>query len=712
MSIKKQISFGLFGMAILTCLNVFVLIFITAIILSSTLYHSIIYALEKMDNNMINIFGHYADYTGTIFMDEGKLEIQIIRFFYKNLDEIAQGINFQNYFNEFTSFVQLNNFFIKNTEINESLYTKCKRTSNCYYLQIFNSGTFSLVEQTIFTLMIPLLTISMKVKPYDKYAGYLFDEIYFALKEKNLYLSFPFDENKLTNSDYKSYSDIAFSNLTTTLTTKYQKEIFYINNKLNTISESDCNYDNYVLYNPAIITNFIGNEPLLTPFYKIENSFPEIGSFSFLKSDFQCGKTTSFNYLIDYIGGKWERNVINRLSLSLTNRVSNTESLLSMSWEVCSTLYRLGIFYSDEYNGNKSHLTTEIETGNAKFSDCFFNKKAQEFVLKTFKHDITSFNQPKFQMTFASYNYSMDINQKIVIKLFKYLSPNNYVRSLSNSTFFCNFSYFFFFFKIQNKILIDENDIYFHFINAVFIILVYSLTVWIVIFIILWIRINSVAKNISYPIQRLIQSISNSDDTNTSTPLASTAFNNRLSLEEISYKDDKDIDDLFKVCQKLIVGGFQRQEPIKYNNTLHIYNSIAVVKTNNFMINEDLLKSPKDIEENEIFKDQEVEIKNEKKFQKEVYQKFQTESLNQEIQEFIKNKYDILGLNDKKNFNKSNNQDFNFLFLVNKDMDNDLTRNSLYKIYHEEITLKTIRNAKRSTIFLNMNRNMNMNLHY
>ena len=43
--------------------------------------------------------------------------------------------------------------------------------------------------------MIPLLTISMKVKPYDKYAGYLFDEIYFALKEKNLYLSFPFDEN-------------------------------------------------------------------------------------------------------------------------------------------------------------------------------------------------------------------------------------------------------------------------------------------------------------------------------------------------------------------------------------------------------------------------------------------------------------------------------------------------------------------------------------
>ena len=81
-------------------------------------------------------------------------------------------------------------------------------------------------------------------------------------------------------------------------------------------------------------------------------------------------------------------------------------------------------------------------------------------------------------------------------------------------------------------------------------------------------------------------------------------------------------------------------------------------------------------------------------------------------QEFIKNKYDILGLNDKKNFNKSNNQDFNFLFLVNKDMDNDLTRNSLYKIYHEEITLKSIRNAKRSTIFLNMNRNMNMNLHY
>ena len=39
-------------------------------------------------------------------------------------------------------------------------------------------------------------------------------------------------------------------------------------------------------------------------------------------------------------------------------------------------------------------------------------------------------------------------------------------------------------------------------------------------------------------------------------------------------------------------------------------------------------------------------------------------------------------------------------------MDNDLTRNSLYKLYHEEITLKKNRNAKRSTIFLNMNINL------
>ena len=66
-----------------------------------------------------------------------------------------------------------------------------------------------------------------------------------------------------------------------------------------------------------------------------------------------------------------------------------------------------------------------------------------------------------------------------------------------------------------------------------------------------------------------------------------------------------------------IVGGFKQKEFYKRNNAMNVYNNVAVVKTNNLMINEYEIESKKDEDYHEIFKDEEVRA-NKNLFEKEV----------------------------------------------------------------------------------------------
>lgn len=639
MSITKQMYFGLFGMAILTCTNIFVLIFATAIILSSILHTSISNELEKNDINAMNLCGQSSDLTGNSLTNEGKTETLIIRMFYENLKESDVK--------QFFSSDDTDNYFLSKEE-NEEKINFCEINKICYYYQIFNSAAFDLDDKIIFLLMIPVLNSTMNVKAYDTLTGYIFNEIYFTLNEKNIYLSFPYNKDKLTNKYNQNYNDTLFKLLTSTLVTKYKEEVFTTINLLNYISASECTYDNFVLYNPSVVANFFGKYYLITPFFNESNPFTETGSFSFKKDDFKCNNTSSFNNLIDYIGARWDYDVVNRISLSLTKRmggvfallVSNTPSMTSLSWEVCSAIYRLGIFYSDEYNGNNTHIKTKIETDVVRFIDCFYGHETKEFINKTFLYGKNAYNSIiKHQIPFASYNYIKDINRKIVVKLFQYLSPNAYVRSLDNSKFFTDFSFYYFLLKVQNGITSDENDIYFQFANLVFFIILCSLIVWIVIFLILWCRISSVAYSISSPISQLISSISNSESNSEEvTPLNSASLQINSSEKSISYKDDKNIDELFKLCQFLIDGGFGQGGYDNRNNLKNIENNVSIVKTNNLMINEDKLKNKKDEEYHLIFKDEEAETINTDKFEQEVYNKFEDKIFMSEIEEFIQKK--------------------------------------------------------------------------
>lgn len=694
MSITKQIYFGLFGMAILTCANVFILIFITSFILSNIIYRSVNIALEKLDNNMMSLYAQFADVTGSLFLEQGKLEIVMLRYFFENLKKDKN-----NFISQLVPDDDIKKYFKENSDSSSDCKSDCP---NSFYFQSF-SDDFSEEDKKLFIIMIPVLETMMKVKPYDNESGNLFQEIYFTLNDKQVFISYPYDTKKI-NELAKDYTKAQFDKLVDSTISKYKEEVYPLKLKLNKISEDSCTYQKFTLENPGTVASFTRHNYLVTPFFNETNPWAETGSFAFKEEGFNCTELSSFDNLIDYIGGKWDYNVINKLSISLTNRtdslyamlVSDTEEMYSMSWEVCNIIFRLGMFYNDTYKGDSDKNMKSFSEQNPSIWDCFGgNEKAIELIKKNFPYESNKNSNAKsitkrMEIQFAKYSYTKDTNNKVLAKVFQYYSPANYVRTIINSPFFSTFSFYFFIIKIQNGFRIEESSIYYLFLNLIFFIILISLATWVLVFFLLWTRVCVVAHSISSPISKLIANISSEQDSNDETsPLNSTALTvrNNTNVSNISYKDDKDIDDLFKICQVLIVGGFKGKEPFKRNNSVNVYNNVAIVKTNNLMINEYEIESQKDEVYHTIFKDEEVQSKG-SHFEKEVYRKHENEEFKNEMNEFIQKRYEKLDQKGKNEIKKSKIGDYKFLRMINKDLEEVLPSNILYKLYSDEIIKK------------------------
>ena len=117
-----------------------------------------------------------------------------------------------------------------------------------------------------------------------------------------------------------------------------------------------------------------------------------------------------------------------------------------------------------------------------------------------------------------------------------------------------------------------------------------NLILWAVVLVIIVIIVFKISDSISNPIDKLIQSISIKNK-------SSKELNKYL--KNISYKDDSNINDLFVLCKKLIIGGFKRENEEDFQQKkkvkkINAYNNISLVKTNNMIINEsEIMKSEK-----------------------------------------------------------------------------------------------------------------------
>jgi hypothetical protein len=309
-------------------------------------------------------------------------------------------------------------------------------------------------------------------------------------------------------------------------------------------------------------------------------------------------------------------------------------------------------------------------------------------ILDIIKSDIGYDYKLKVLTKLYSYNYDKDINKDIFVKIVRQISPSKYIKSLLNLKFFSSSTVYFLVIKIYNNIMIINNLIDRITYRSVLYIVLFIFMLWIIIYFCVLIKLYLVADRISSPIRKLIKNIS----------LSQGNFDNDgLILEKIYYKEDKDINDLFQLCQRLIIGGFKKKTNIKKQNKLNVYNNISRVKTNNMIINENDIIVQRNQKYNEIFEKKSALIKKMDKFKDDIFHHYKNNELEVKIQHYENLKFKSLSIEKKEELEnlKSKNNEYKMFYYINKEIEGYLPYNNLYKYYNEEFSKKGNKKKKK-----------------
>ena len=287
-----------------------------------------------------------------------------------------------------------------------------------------------------------------------------------------------------------------------------------------------------------------------------------------------------------------------------------------------------------------------------------------------------------------NYNYDKDFNNNIFAKIVRQISPSKYVKSLLNLKFLSSSTVYFLVIKIYNNIMIINNLIDRLTYRYVLYIVIFTFILWNIIFICVLIKLYLVADRISSPIRKLIKNIS----------LSQGNFDNDgLNLEKIYYKEDKDINDLFQLCQRLIIGGFKKKINIKKQNKLNVYNNISIVKTNNMIINENDIITQRNQKYNEIFEKKCESVKKKDKFKDDIFHHYKNNELEVKIQHYENSKIKVISIEKKEELEnlKNKNNEYKMFYYINREIEGYLPFNNLYKYYNEEFSKKGNKKKKK-----------------
>jgi len=287
--------------------------------------------------------------------------------------------------------------------------------------------------------------------------------------------------------------------------------------------------------------------------------------------------------------------------------------------------------YSNKYQGFKMMLVTRETQTNIKQGRCLYFLKLYEIengytnytsqslesFKETYNNNITSKIYDCFlgeakndlEKYFKDTNFTLnriidiilykdlDIEYKIFNKEFPSLSCDVLVKSLYIDSYPTNIMVFYNLNYQRNQ----TDNVMYHFIAKQFNIMSINLLVWIGFFIIMILLLSRLAANISTPIKKLLNAI-NSIGRNKQDPKQDVEGGVFDSIDDIGYPHDKDINDMFQICKTIIKGGFSQAQKAEnddhYLDNLnkqisylsHAYNNVSYIKTNNFIIEEDILE--------------------------------------------------------------------------------------------------------------------------
>ena len=676
MSINKQLYFGICGISFL-----FGVLCLLLIILASAklffLYNLQIKTLfNELDTNIISLNGENADLFGQLVYNQGKFESFLIRSYYNILlhdfgKELVENIIIEN--------TEINNHFKLHTDTSNLCE---EENSKCYFVFKMNKEISDSTKKILYFL-IPILEISLDIRAYNKDNFLIFNN--FIFYENQNYILYKYNK---TDMDINFNEKIPPISLINNILTLFSNQINVIE-ELNTIKVNE--KTNYQLFkeNTYIVSPSYKLRLFIDPLNKKLEHFFHFSSFLFDENILKDNENVNIsklipNYLKNYLSFTMKINYLVFFILNFIQRnegifivVGGDDLTYIVGKSICNVLNYTKFSYSDYSINNNFNFTVEYlavdKSQITSIINCFENDNIIDI--------ISSDNNYNYKLKVLSnlyyYNYDKDINNYIVAKIIRQLSPNKYIKSFMNLKFFSSTFVYLVVIKIYNNIMIINNLIDRISHRGICYITLMTFILWLIIYLFILIKLYLVTDRISSPIRKLIKNLS----------LSQGDFNNeRTNIEKIYYKEDKDINDLFQLCQKLIIGGFKKKINIKKQNKLNVYNNISKVKTNNMIINENDIIVQRNQKYNEIFEKEKKIKKKKDKFKDDLYHHYKNNDLESKVQNYENLKIKYIPPENKQEIENNNTQDneYKMFYYIHKEIEGYLPYNNLYKCYYDE----------------------------
>ena len=689
MSINKQLYFGILGIYFLFFVLCLLLIFLSCVKLFFHYNENIKVYYNEFDTNIVSLNSENADIFTQLFFHQANFETYFFRNYY---NIISKTIG-----NDLLGTIKLNETEIKAHFIFSS-ENNSNTCDNCFFV-ISNEQQFSENEEEMkkFYILIPTIEKSLDIHSFTKDNLKIFNRFNIYIKQNNTYVSFRYNKEDIDKNFDNTFDLSLLTNNIKSNIEKMQSLIEELNEiKLNELSYRELFDDNIL---NIFVSQNLGFE--IDPFNKkAQNNFHFCSIFFKTPTDHDERinniSELNTNDIDNYISFDINLNYLSYLLINYAKTNGNPIFILfdDLNFSASKSMCRLNDYikftYSDDSINENLDLNIEYlkinESQAENFSECFSNEEIKNII----ESDVDKDYKLKILYDAFKYNDKRDINNNIKIKIIRELSPIKYITSFLNLNFYYSFSYYLIAFKIYNNInnIINLTDRIIY--RQIVYIMLFVFILWFCIFIIIFIKLYLITDKISSPIRKLIKNIS----------LSRSNFNKDVEkLEQIYYREDKDINDLFQLCQKLIFGGFKKKVNIQKKRRLNVYNNISKVKTNNMVINEDQIIIQRNQKYNEIFEKGEDKINVNDTFKQDIYYKYKSKDFDNKIKnyEFKKSKK-LLSLEQKEQFEKIKNKDneYKMFYYINKEIEGFMPYNNLYKFYNKKFSNR--QNKKKKNI--------------
>ena len=685
MSINKQLYFGILGTSFLFCFLCILLILLSSLKLFFHFNDNIKYVYNELDTNIVSLNAEIADIYAQLLFHQGNFETYFYRNYYNNLNEEI-GRNLLSTINIDDDEINLKFHFY-----NISGSENCTNDEKCYF--VFGSQLNNETKKKLY-ILIPTIEISLDTYSFNKEDLKIFNKFNFYEKESGAYISYEYHNN--SDIDINLNDKIQPFTLMNNIIQYINSSISSIE-KLNNIIIENLTYKEF--FDDNIITLFApkGSQLIFDPYNNYGQQTFHFASILFnntahnIKIDLN---DLCFKNIDNYISFDIKFNYLSYLTLNFIKNNGNFVFLFDkkLSFSASRSICRLNDYTNFSYSDNsiKESLNLTVyylqinESQFESIDDCLISSEIQEIINDTE-------NNYKLKVLYDIYKYSdgNDINNHIRMKILRESSPNNYTTSFLNLKFYYSISYYFVVFKIYNNIMILINMIERLIYRQVAYILLFLFILWVCVFIYVIIKLCLVADRISSPIRKLIKTIS----------LSKANINTEeMKFEQIYYPEDKDINDLFQLCQKLIFGGVKNKINIRKKNKLNVYNNISKVKTNNMAINENLIMIQRNQKYNEIFeKGEDKENIVNDSFKKDLFFKYKNKEFDNKIKNYESKKLKKLPFDKKEEYEniKNKNSEYKMFYYINKEVEEFMPYNNLYKYYIDKFAKKSTKKKKK-----------------